>query len=205
MNPEPTIFAYARAFSRSNALYRNPGTMRTEQELAGALPKSNAPQCRRVVLVQENRICLDNNRNSVGIIVDKDLKDKVVNVNRISDKLLLIKLVLGAEIINVSSIYAPQVGLKDRITRQFWEDKDGIAIPDFAMAYKLAIANTYIKKRDEHLITYKSKSHKSQIDVFLFKVDQPSCKDWKVIPAESLSTKHGLMVIDADLEGKKFR
>ncbi|KAL4191755.1 hypothetical protein AMTRI_Chr07g31410 [Amborella trichopoda] len=34
----------------------------------------------------------DNNRN--GIIVDKDLKDKVVNVKKIGDRLLLIKLVL---------------------------------------------------------------------------------------------------------------
>ncbi|KAL4181416.1 hypothetical protein AMTRI_Chr12g271110 [Amborella trichopoda] len=36
----------------------------------------------------------DNNRNSLGIIVDKDLKDKVVNVDRIGDKHLLIKLIL---------------------------------------------------------------------------------------------------------------
>ncbi|KAL4197283.1 hypothetical protein AMTRI_Chr04g250330 [Amborella trichopoda] len=35
----------------------------------------------------------DNNRNGVRIIVDKDLKDKVVNVKRIGDRLLLIKLV----------------------------------------------------------------------------------------------------------------
>ncbi|KAL4191861.1 hypothetical protein AMTRI_Chr06g169320 [Amborella trichopoda] len=32
----------------------------------------------------------DNNKNSVGIIVDKDLKDKVINVKRIGDRLLLI-------------------------------------------------------------------------------------------------------------------
>ncbi|KAL4181233.1 hypothetical protein AMTRI_Chr12g236160 [Amborella trichopoda] len=67
----------------------------------------------------------DNNRNGVGITVDKDLKDKVVNVKRISDRLLLIKLVLGEEIINVIIAYA-LVGLDDRIKRQFWEDIDEI-------------------------------------------------------------------------------
>ncbi|KAL4201226.1 hypothetical protein AMTRI_Chr02g257610 [Amborella trichopoda] len=36
----------------------------------------------------------DNNRNGIGILVDKYLKNKVVNIKRISDRLLLIKLVL---------------------------------------------------------------------------------------------------------------
>ncbi|KAL4202991.1 hypothetical protein AMTRI_Chr02g266250 [Amborella trichopoda] len=48
-----------------------------------------------------------NNKNDQGIIVDKELKDKVVNVKRIGDRLLLIRLVLGEEIINVTSAYAP--------------------------------------------------------------------------------------------------
>ena len=34
-------------------------------------------------------------------------------------------------------------------------------ILDFAVAYDLIIANTYFKKRDEHLITFKSRSNKS--------------------------------------------
>ncbi|KAL4196736.1 hypothetical protein AMTRI_Chr04g184660 [Amborella trichopoda] len=61
----------------------------------------------------------DNNRNDVGIIVNKDLKDKVVNIKRIGDRLLLTKFVSREEIINVISAYAPQVGLDDRINRQF--------------------------------------------------------------------------------------
>ncbi|KAL4182996.1 hypothetical protein AMTRI_Chr11g152990 [Amborella trichopoda] len=47
----------------------------------------------------------DNNKNGIGIIVDKNLKDEVVNIKRISDKLLLIKLVLKEEIINVISLH----------------------------------------------------------------------------------------------------
>ncbi|KAL4181484.1 hypothetical protein AMTRI_Chr12g237520 [Amborella trichopoda] len=79
----------------------------------------------------------DNNRNDVGIIVDKDLKDKVVSVKRIGDRLLLIELVLGEEIINIISAYTPQIGLDDRIKRQFWEDIDGIAqdIPNREMTF----------------------------------------------------------------------
>ena len=42
----------------------------------------------------------------------------------------------------------------------------GVSILDFAVAYDLILANTYFKKRDEHLITFKSRSNKSQIDFF---------------------------------------
>ena len=41
-----------------------------------------------------------------------------------------------------------------------------INILDFAVAYDLIIANTYFKKRDEHLITFKSGSNKNHIDFF---------------------------------------
>ncbi|KAL4194749.1 hypothetical protein AMTRI_Chr05g70020 [Amborella trichopoda] len=59
----------------------------------------------------------DNNGNGVDIIVEKYLKDKIDNVKRICDRLLFIKFILGDEIINVISAYAPQVGLEDRIKR----------------------------------------------------------------------------------------
>ena len=38
--------------------------------------------------------------------------------------ILLIKLILGDEAINVISAYAPQIGLNDASKRQFWEDLD---------------------------------------------------------------------------------
>ncbi|KAL4183354.1 hypothetical protein AMTRI_Chr11g154740 [Amborella trichopoda] len=37
----------------------------------------------------------DNNRHGLGIIVCKDLKDKIINVKRVGDRLLLIKLIIG--------------------------------------------------------------------------------------------------------------
>ena len=47
------------------------------------------------------------------------------------------------------------------------KNKAGMCILDFAVAYDLIIANTYFKKRDEHLITFKSRFNKSQINFFL--------------------------------------
>ena len=49
-----------------------------------------------------------------------------------------------------------------------FEDRNeaGMSILDFAIAYDLILANSYFKKRDEHLNTLKSRSNKSQIDFF---------------------------------------
>jgi Reverse transcriptase (RNA-dependent DNA polymerase). len=177
----------------------------------------------------------------VGIIVDKNLKDDVVTVIRKGDRLILIKLVLGVDIINIISAYAPQVGLDEQTKIEFWEQMDellrevpideklyiggdfnghvggdrvgyemvhgghgfgdrnasGESILEFAIAFDLVLANTYYKKRDEHLITFKSGTNKSQIDFFLTrKVDRLTCKDCKVIPGESLTTQHRVLVLD---------
>ncbi|KAM2030946.1 hypothetical protein ACFX16_042264 [Malus domestica] len=50
-------------------------------------------------------------RNGVGIIVDKTLTQDVVDVKRVGDRIMAIKIVIGQELINVISAYAPQVGL----------------------------------------------------------------------------------------------
>ena len=71
------------------------------------------------------------------------------------------------------------------------------AILDFAVAYDLIVANTFFRKRDEHLITFKSGPNMSQIDFFLMKmIDRLTCKDCKFIPGESITSQHRLLVLD---------
>ena len=53
------------------------------------------------------------------MIIDKQLLDDVVKVRRKGDKILLVKLILGREIFNVISVYAPQVRLDESSKRQF--------------------------------------------------------------------------------------
>ena len=71
------------------------------------------------------------NRNGVGILIDKSLKDGVVDVKRHGDRIILVKLVLGDLILNVISAYAPQVGINESVKRQFLGDLYGMvrAIP----------------------------------------------------------------------------
>ncbi|KAM2969624.1 hypothetical protein FF2_016698 [Malus domestica] len=184
-------------------------------------------------------------RNGVGIIVDKTLVQDVVDVKRVGDRIMAIKIVIGQELINVISAYAPQVGLDTSSKEKFWEDlgdlvqgiaqteklfiggdlnghvgretgnyggfhgghgfgernEDGEAILDFAMAYDLFLANTFFKKREEHVITYKSGSSKTQIDFLLMrKGDRITCKDCKVIPGESVANQHRLLVMDVHIK-----
>ena len=46
-------------------------------------------------------------RKEVGIVVDKDLKEKITRVKRLGDRIIGIKLVLEEDIIHIISAYAP--------------------------------------------------------------------------------------------------
>ncbi|KAL5178480.1 Craniofacial development protein 2 [Glycine soja] len=184
-------------------------------------------------------------RNGVGIIVDKEWKKDVVDVRRVGDRIIALKLVVGQDTFNVISGYAPQVGLAEHFKVKFWEDLEGVlqdipqgekvflggdlnghvgsvargfegvhggfglgemngegkSILEFSEALDLSIANTWFKKREEHLITYKSGGTCSQIDFFLIrKSDRKYCLNCKVIPGESLTTQHRVLVMDDDGE-----
>ena len=71
------------------------------------------------------------NKNRVGVLIDKSLKNSVVEVRRQGDRIILVKLVVGDMVLNVISAYAPQVGLDESAKRQFWEDLNGLirAVP----------------------------------------------------------------------------
>jgi len=65
-------------------------------------------------------------RNGVGVLIDKSLKDGVVDVRRKGDRIILVKLVVGKLVLNVVSAYAPQVGLDMSAKRHFWEDLEDV-------------------------------------------------------------------------------
>jgi hypothetical protein len=59
-------------------------------------------------------------------LIDKSLKDGVVDVRRQGDRIILVRLVIGDLALNVISAYAPQVGLSESTKRWFWEDLDSM-------------------------------------------------------------------------------
>nr|XP_009759155.1 PREDICTED: craniofacial development protein 2-like [Nicotiana sylvestris] len=76
----------------------------------------------------------------------------------------------------------------------------GTSLLDFAKAIELVIANLSFPKRDEHLVTFQSTMVRKQIDYLLLRrCDRGLCKDYKVIPGETLATQHRLLVMDVGI------
>jgi hypothetical protein len=59
------------------------------------------------------------NKNGVDIMLDKSLKDGVVNIKRQGDEIILVKLLIKDLVFNVISAYVPQICLNESIKRQF--------------------------------------------------------------------------------------
>ncbi|GJV29309.1 cleavage/polyadenylation specificity factor, 25kDa subunit [Tanacetum coccineum] len=59
-------------------------------------------------------------RNEAGVVLAPNLKDKVVEVSRISDRIMMVRLVIKEKTISVISAYAPQVGLGEAEKKSFW-------------------------------------------------------------------------------------
>ena len=74
-----------------------------------------------------------NTRNGVGIILGEKLIDHVLQVNRKSDRIMRIQLVIAETKNNIISVfYAPQVGCAEDDKLKFWEELDKVlqSIPD---------------------------------------------------------------------------
>jgi len=75
-------------------------------------------------------------RNGVGIIVDKEWKKDIVDVKRIGDRIIALKIVVEQDTFNVISAYAPQVGLEAHLKVKFWEELEGL-IQDIPLGEKI--------------------------------------------------------------------
>ena len=68
----------------------------------------------------------DRRRNGVGLIVAKGLMENIMATIRKGDRIMLVKLVIGGNIVSVISTCTPHVGLDNQTKRDFWEQMDEI-------------------------------------------------------------------------------
>ena len=61
-------------------------------------------------------------KNGVPIVVGEKWRDNILEVNRISDRLITAKLLIDTININIVSAYAPQVGCTPKEKEEFWEE-----------------------------------------------------------------------------------
>lgn len=64
--------------------------------------------------------------NRIGILVDMELRKQVVEITRVKDRLMAIKLVVGGLTFNVISAYVSQAGIGEEVKSRFWEDLDEV-------------------------------------------------------------------------------
>ena len=57
----------------------------------------------------------------IGVFIAERWIDSVVNVVRVNEQIMYVKLVIGKQIVNIVSAYAPQVGLSAEEKDDFWD------------------------------------------------------------------------------------
>ncbi|XP_047984410.1 uncharacterized protein LOC125224931 [Leguminivora glycinivorella] len=101
---------------------RPPGSARVQPAAAPA----PAPAPRRLA-TPHNAACTSTQRNGVGIILNPHLKQRIIKIERKSDRLIVIKLAMdNQQPLNIVSAYAPQIGCPNQEKLHFWEDFDEI-------------------------------------------------------------------------------
>jgi hypothetical protein len=76
-------------------------------------------------------------------------------------------------------------------------NQEGEDVLNFGLAYNLLIANTLFRKRESHLVTFRSGQHLNQIDFILARrEDRCACFDCKVLLGECVVPQHKLVVVD---------
>ena len=68
----------------------------------------------------------DGRKNGIGIVVREELAESVLEVQRVSDRLMAMKLEVNGSILNIVSAYAPQVNNNTEEKNNFWEDLNGL-------------------------------------------------------------------------------
>ena len=65
-------------------------------------------------------------KQRIGIVLRKKLAESVVEVKRVSDRLIAMKLEIKGSILNIVSAYALQVNNSMEEINDFWEDLNGL-------------------------------------------------------------------------------
>ncbi|KAF7710720.1 hypothetical protein HF521_009592, partial [Silurus meridionalis] len=69
---------------------------------------------------------VDGKINGVGVILKEENSKSVVELKRVSDRVMIMKLEVEGMMINVISAYAPQVGFEMEEKERFWGELDGV-------------------------------------------------------------------------------
>ncbi|XP_059310953.1 uncharacterized protein LOC132062387 [Lycium ferocissimum] len=155
----------------------------------------------------------------VGILVDSKLRDQVVEVRKVNDRMMAIKLVVRGYTLNIISAYAPQTGLDKEEKRRVWEDLDEVVggIPPTKKLFVRGDFNGHIGSTsgvyiDEHRGFGFGDRNEGRVSLLDFvkafglvvaNSRFPKREQHLVIPSENFTTQHKLLVMDLEIKRKK--
>ncbi|KAK3538591.1 hypothetical protein QTP86_006976 [Hemibagrus guttatus] len=150
---------------------------------------------------------VDSRRNGVGVVLKEEFVKNVLEVKRVSDRVMSLKLEIEGVMLNVVSGYAPQVGCELEEKERFWSELDEVmeSIPTGERVVIGADFNRHVgegnrgdeevEKREEHRVTYKSGGRRTQVDYILCRRGNlKEISDCKVVVGESVARQHRMVV-----------
>ena len=81
--------------------------------------------------------------SGVGVLLAEKWVDKVYDIKRVSDRIMLIKLLVGEAVLTVLSVYAPQTGLEESTKDAFY---DSLFILKIERWRKVTVLNEILMK-----------------------------------------------------------
>ncbi|XP_047487973.1 uncharacterized protein LOC125038499 [Penaeus chinensis] len=153
-------------------------------------------------------------RNGVGIVLDPEMKEGVLQVHRKSDRVMWVKMELVKEVVNIVCAYAPQVGCDAEEKEIFWKTMGEVMleIPGTEKVWIGADLNGHvgggvdgygsnIGKR----ITYTSGGVNSQVDYIICRSELKRVQDCKVLPGEAVAKQHKVVTCTATVKAEKTK
>ncbi|XP_070045680.1 uncharacterized protein [Nicotiana tomentosiformis] len=145
-------------------------------------------------------------KNGVGMLLDREVRELLVEVKRVDDMFMAITIVVGGYTLNEVTLIDTlgcRLGGYDVVHGGFgFGDRTGggTSLLECSKGFDLVIANSCFLKKRGNLITFQSMMSKTQIDyLILKKCDRGLCVDCKVIPGDNLTTQHRLLVMDLEI------
>ncbi|XP_068204616.1 craniofacial development protein 2-like [Palaemon carinicauda] len=158
--------------------------------------------------------CKERGRNGVGIILTGKLKSCVLETGRPEEEKDDFWRRLDQEMINIPNEELLMIGgdLNGHIGRNRqvlerihggWalgdQNQDGERAMDFAVAFDMAVINTFFETLPKYLTTYKSGGQESQINFLLGRrVNLKEIRNCKIFPGEAVTPQHRLLTVDWD-------
>ncbi|KAI5108302.1 hypothetical protein C0J45_1896 [Silurus meridionalis] len=139
---------------------------------------------------------VDGKRNGVGVILKEEYSKSVVEVKRVSNRVMIVKVEVEGMMINVISAYAPLVGCEMEEKERFWNELDQV-VDGVPRKERLVIGADF----NGHV----GEGKRGDEEVMGRRCNLKEIGDCKVLAGDSVARQHRMVVCRMVLEAKKKR